>query len=128
MTQLATYEAPKLDHTAGYPFVIYVLHYDRQLGRGQHYIGSTTPARLAARWREHQIGRGGRTTRKYALAGIGFTAAVIEHATSRTREDFWKGAHQARRLCPVCLGLLPFGKQQHFPAEPEPKPHALSFD
>lgn len=96
---------------------MYLLHFDQPLGGKQHYLGSTFDGRLFQRMREHQRGHGGRFTRRFSQAGIGFTLAAAWTINRREDEAARKRTGHLARICPVCTAELPFTPRMTFKAE-----------
>jgi len=77
---------------------IYLLHFNRRIGRSQHYLGWTT--NLVQRLEDHRAGRGGKTTARFRAAGIGFELAA-QWPGSTDDEKRLKNKN-LRSLCSIC--------------------------
>lgn len=78
---------------------VYLIHFDRQLGHAQHYIGWA--GSLEARIRHHLAGTGARLMRAVTLAGISWEV-VRTWEGDRYLERKLKNRKDARSLCPAC--------------------------
>lgn len=65
--------------------LVYLLHFDRPIGRAQHYLGITQENRLHTRMREHAAGHGSRLTGEAVRLGIGWT--VVRTWSGMTWQD-----------------------------------------
>jgi predicted GIY-YIG superfamily endonuclease len=80
--------------------MIYLLHFDEKLNGQQHYLGWTGRDDLRLRIKEHRLGQGGKTTRRFKLAGIPFTLA---RAWEGTRDDEKRFKNKSlASLCSLC--------------------------
>ncbi len=86
------------------PLVLYLLHFDRPVGRFSHYMGSTFEHLLPTRLRAHSEARGARLTARAARAGIGFTCVDVTYISSRAAEHQRKRKGHLKRDCPICRG------------------------
>lgn len=84
------------------PFVIYLLCFEHPLGAKRHYLGSTTPGRLAARLREHAMRRGSRFTAALAARNHTLELARTWPAETRERERQIKRQGGYYKHCPLC--------------------------
>lgn len=82
--------------------LVYLLHFERPLGRAQHYVGSTPEHNLARRMQEHANGRGAKLTAAVARAGIPMTLARLWYAPDRRMEREVKAKKAHRAQCPIC--------------------------
>lgn len=83
---------------------VYLLHFDRRFGNGQHYIGFTT--HLANRLRDHLSNgnAGSQLVRQARAAGVGWTLALIVEDGTRTDEVTLKRHIRTSLVCPLCSG------------------------
>ena len=88
------------DRSASDMGTIYLLHFEKRLGRRRHYLGYTT--NLEQRLKDHRLGRGGKTTARFRAAGIGFELAA-QWAGSPDDERRLKTKNVAS-ICPICRG------------------------
>lgn len=84
------------------PLVMYLLHFEGQIDKRKHYIGSTTADRLAKRMHEHAAGRGSKTSKAITRAGYGFWLTRLWSISSRTEEHKRKRSGHYEYSCPIC--------------------------
>lgn len=101
------------------PGIVYLLHFERPVGRSSHYIGFTTPHRLTQRLIEHQQGFGARLTRLACNRKIGFTCVrVWPEATFEKERQLKRSGHHDQK-CPICRpdvkAATPSLDQAHYP-------------
>lgn len=84
------------------PFVVYLLHFDLPDGGTRHYVGLTTPGRLARRFTEHANGRGARFTRRMLEQNATFRCSRIWPTATPHLERIIKNGGHFRQRCPVC--------------------------
>lgn len=111
--------------------ILYLLHFDRPIGRAVHYLGSTTETQLMQRVRQHQLGHGSRLTEIARLRRIAFWLATVIPVPSRDHERRIKTNGHFSKKCSVCLNhhqnYFPLELPLKFPAiEPE-LPFGLNF-
>lgn len=87
---------------------VYLLHYERQLGRAQHYLGASRD--MFKRIDNHRKGNGARMPAAFARAGIEFELARIWIAMEGENPFYFerriKQRHNSRQWCPICQGDL----------------------
>lgn len=86
------------------PYTIYLLHFERPIGRVRHYLGITRTDRLAARLREHAHRRGAALTAALAGRNHEMIVAGTWDARSFADERRMKDRGKYSRLCGVCRG------------------------
>jgi hypothetical protein len=90
------------------PYYIYLLHFDRPLGRSRHYIGYTRRDLLKKRLKTHANRSGSRLVAAVIRNGIDVYLARLWPTPDPSLERRLKAGHRAGRLCPLCaLGLTP---------------------
>jgi predicted GIY-YIG superfamily endonuclease len=82
---------------------VYLLHFDKKIGRIQHYIGWSNDAET--RIQHHREGKGSRLTKALFNKGIDFKVAYIWSNGDRVLERDLKDHHRACDLCPICQNL-----------------------
>lgn len=82
--------------------VVYMLHFEKPVGRARHYVGSAEPHAFRARLRRHKAGTGAALTSEAVKRGIGMRVAHIWTADSRAREQEIKAAGKFSRHCVYC--------------------------
>lgn len=81
---------------------VYLLHFDRPVGRVSHYWGQTAHGRILRRMAEHQAGRGSTLTHRAHIAGIGFSiGAIIENVAPDLERKLKRRGH-ACDYCAIC--------------------------
>lgn len=90
------------------PLVCYLLHFDRPVGRAQHYLGSTFESHLARRLRSHSRAKGASLTAAAVLNGRRIALAHLWPILNRSDEMRAKKNGHLKRLCPICRGDLKF--------------------
>lgn len=114
-------------------FTIYLLHFDRPMGRIKHYLGITRAASLGRRAHDHQGTNASQVTARAARAGIGFTLAKTIPAESHSDERRLKKAGHFDKWCPICRGDLDLDHSRiHYAPRPlygpdGPQPVLASF-
>lgn len=86
------------------PYAVYLLHFDRPIGRYSHYLGICQRERLHWRMLEHLRGKGAKITARAAERGIGWTIAATWEAEDHTAERKLKTNSHLRRHCAICQG------------------------
>jgi predicted GIY-YIG superfamily endonuclease len=97
--------------------IVYLLHFDQELGGRCHYVGSTMYNRRFQRWREHAQGNGSGYTARYARAGIGFRVARLFFVATREHERVIKDKGDFKKICPICTPSLPQPAVMHYDAD-----------
>lgn len=82
--------------------MLYLLHFDPPLKHAQHYLGWTTPERLAHRLRQHSIGRGARLVDEALRHGCLVRLARLWEDGTPTEERRLKRFAKLKTLCPLC--------------------------
>lgn len=100
--------------------MLYLLHFDRPLGRARHYLGCTTEARLHTRLREHAAGKGASLTRAVFARAIPVYLARIFPQLSYDDERRIKNGGNLRNYCPLCCPLLERLKRDAYLIDPSP--------
>lgn len=85
-------------------YVVYILHFERPVGRSLHYCGSTTSRRFERRMVEHQTGQGASLTRRAVTAGVGWWITGMFETTNRRLEKRLKNEGHLPRKCLRCGG------------------------
>lgn len=99
--------------------VVYLLHFDRPMGRIQHYIGLTRRDRLGLRMFEHCGEHASAITSRATRLANPFTLAAVFPAESAADERRIKKAGHYNERCPVCRGDLDLeGKRRRFVQRP----------
>lgn len=102
------------------PWIVYLLHFDRPLGKARHYIGITRADQYERRMRDHARGRASRLTRAVTEAGISIYVAHLWNTDDPNLERRLKRQHRAQHWCSYChLALTP---QPNAAINPGPKP------
>lgn len=84
------------------PYVVYMLHFERPIGKARHYVGSTESPALRARIKRHKSGGGAALTSEAVRLKIPMRIAHIWTAQSRAREQEIKAAGKFSRHCVYC--------------------------
>jgi len=83
---------------------VYLLHYERSLGKAQHYLGASRD--VFERIHHHETGNGARMPAAFKRAGIRFKIARMWIAMPGENpfhlERFIKRRHNSRQWCPDC--------------------------
>lgn len=90
-----------------FPLVAYALHFEKPIGKSQHYTGSVKSPLILRRLRDHQMGNGAKLVKEAAKRGIGFWLTKMQPIGNRSGEETLKAARWAARKCPICDS--PFG-------------------
>lgn len=82
--------------------IVYLLHFESQIGRCAHYMGITEQTNFHRRMRAHSLGYGARLTRAISNAGINQWVARIWRDASFETERKLKQRGHFKLLCPIC--------------------------
>lgn len=82
---------------------VYLLHFDKKIGRQQHYMGSCEQSRLDTRMREHQTGNGANLTKRAVERGSGFVLSGLWVVEDRSQEKKMKRRGHFHSTCIQCL-------------------------
>lgn len=83
--------------------VVYLLHVEAA-GLPVHYVGITSPPRLASRMIEHTTGRGSKATRQMCQANAQWTLARLFFTNHKTDEKRLRHTRSFIKQCPICNG------------------------
>lgn len=86
--------------------MIYLIHFERKVGKAQHYLGYCEDARLGARMREHVRGTAAALTREATKRGIGLLLARTFPGGSLDEEAIHKRHGRFHLMCPLCCPML----------------------
>lgn len=81
---------------------IYLLHFDAEVRKCRHYIGSCETVRFQRRMQEHRNGYGANLTKQTLKSGVAWKVSRLWSSTSRDYEFRLKNNGHYRRLCPLC--------------------------
>lgn len=81
---------------------VYLLHFDKKIGRSLHYMGSCEQDRFNARMREHQTGNGASLTKRAVEQGAGFVLAGLWIVKDRSEEKKMKRRGHFNQTCLEC--------------------------
>lgn len=81
--------------------IVYLLHFDRPLGRARHYLGWTSLS-LEERLARHNSNDGAAILRAIKQVGIGYSVAAVYENVDRHFERKLKNKKAATRWCPMC--------------------------
>lgn len=84
------------------PFIVYMLHFERPVGRARHYVGSAQASAFRARLKRHKAGTGAALTSEAVKRGIAMRVSNIWPAETRAREQEIKAAGKFSRHCVYC--------------------------
>lgn len=97
-----------LQATRSPAYVVYLLHFDRPIGKARHYIGITRVDRFEKRLREHANGRGSRLTSAAIKRGVRLYLAHLWSSCDPNLERRIKRRAPAKHYCSYCrLNLTP---------------------
>lgn len=83
-------------------FAVYLLHFEQPIDGARHYVGITTPERLAQRMIEHTTGRGAKLTARACRLAVSWRLAQVWKSADFSLEDRLIARREAIQLCPVC--------------------------
>jgi len=83
-------------------YVVYLLCMPNGRGDDAHYVGITTPDRLAKRLMEHRTGRGAKRTARACLNGERWFHAKSFGTCDPTLEKTLQAHPDLAGLCPIC--------------------------
>lgn len=110
---------------------VYLLHYDRRMGRKRHYIGFCHDSHPAKRIAQHRAGRGSADTKRALKMGIVIEVAAIWSGPTANEkfERFLKDGMDTSSWCPLCRkGLKPVPKLTDYTAEEAAHRRALVLE
>lgn len=97
-------------------FAIYLLHFDRPIGRSQHYVGITKADRLPERLKEHSRRQGASLTSRALAAGAEISVARVYWTDDPREERRIKRAGHLSARCPLCSDQVDmFAETVEFP-------------
>jgi len=111
--------------------VIYLIHFDKPIGKARHYLGTCNDNRLEARLIEHARGHGARLTKAVADRGIPMWLARVFPELSFEQEKRIKRDVSFKNLCPLCCPMLERLKSQATlidPKRPDAPPARAIWD
>lgn len=107
-------------------WTVYLLHFERPVGRSSHYIGITRTSRLTDRMREHGHGRGSGLTSRAAKAGVKMWLCRTWETNTVSLERSLKASGHHNQKCPICSAPLDgypdypqFSALPAYPANPD---------
>jgi hypothetical protein len=83
-------------------YYVYLIHFDRPVGRFQHYTGLARYDRLLRRMQQHGHGSGASLTRRAVAAGVGMTLVRTTVVQDPKQEQAIKRRGHAKARCPLC--------------------------
>lgn len=83
-------------------YVVYLLHFDAQVGSARHYLGICKAQRLHRRQMQHAAGNGAALTREACRLGIGWTVVRLYPTDTPALEKRLKRSGHFADRCPIC--------------------------
>lgn len=111
--------------------MIYLIHFDKPVGRTQHYLGVCRDDRLQLRLTEHARGYGAVLTSQAIKRGAKLWLARTFPGSSRELEATMKRHGHYRLMCPLCCPLFANLRKTCFeidPKRPDEPPAAAILD
>lgn len=99
-------------------FAVYLLCRDGLDGHPEHYVGITTPSRVAARMIEHRSGRGAKWTKEAWEQGRSWFHTNTFLTNTRALEGALQRYRNVIALCPRCMDGVEFPPHVPYPKHP----------